>query len=542
MGKIPTTPARMSKKPRSKTTTTSSAEQILLDSPKPKKRKVRRRIAQTFLLILIPLALFSYLTNPFVRFSIIIDPYKKYEYVDGQVKLETDSALIVQDDAFFRRLAQLKSGWHIVENRFSRGGKAQQGSIDDIIREIHEVRFDPSEPYLISGDHFSQLYPRSLGIFYQTLLDPRTALDEQDWKNRQLIYLKTTAYALQAYEQSDRLSTTIVPIGPRSVVLVNYYAPPSDTLYSLLFALKVMQDSSELQVLYPFGEPTVNSPYTLDISQQANTLFEQHKPTLQRYLTQYFDQVYDPKTGLVRKDILLSGTKDIAKRSSAFYDNVVFWRTMQLAQILGLSETNPAFLDQLKHRILAEFWLEDEGYFLEDLSEKSIAEKYYSSDWLVALMTGFLDPRNPEDRPYIQRSVAYIQRNAIDQPFGLQYHPDIRKEQRYFVPGWVAPAYGATAIWSHWGMEYIKTLVRLAEITGDEIYLQQADVQLSAYTFNMKRYLGYPEVYTPQGDFFSQTFYKSVRRTGWVVNFEQARAMYEWVRENWQNSFTELTN
>lgn len=497
---------------------------------KQRRRKMQRRMILGLVLILIPLAFFSYLTNPFVRFSIIVDPYKQVQYTQGQFQLVNDSSIIVKNDAFFKRLALLKSGWHIVGNRFGGGAKTREASVDEIIREIHTVRFNPDVPYLISGDHFSVLYPRSLGIFYNSLLDPRTALNQEDWKNRQLIYLKTTAYALQVYDQSDRLSTTIVPVGPRSVVLANYYAPPSDTLYSLLYALEVMQSSEFIKETYPFAEERSDIA-SVETSQQAQTLLIQHTDSLQRHLQKYLDDVYDPNTGLVRKDILLSGTKDIAKRQSAFYDNVILWRTLQLAQDLGLMEKDDQMLADLKQRIIATFWLEQDGYFVEDLSEMGISNRYYSSDWLIAFMTGFLDVNNPEELRYYRRIVSYIQRNAIDQPFGLQYHPDRRREQLYPLSGTVAPAYGSTAIWSHWGMEYIKLLTLLSQKTGDRIYLEQAEAQLSAYTFNMKRYRGYPEVYDKEGDFFRQSFYKSVRRTGWVVNYEQARAMYQWTRE-----------
>lgn len=501
-------------------------------APSQRKKKYRRRVYALIALMVIFIGLFSYLTNPFVRFSIIIDPYHTISEQEGQFLLSGDRSIIVKEDAFFRRLAVLKSGWHIVGSRFTGGPKSKNTTIDEIIREIHELRFNPELPFLISGDHFSMLYPRSLGIFYHSILDPRTALDQQDWNNRQLIYLKTTAYALQVFQESDRLSTTVTPIGPRSVALLNFYAPPSDTLYSLLYALQVLQDEYFLKRTYPFFTGG-DTQYPLQTRKQAIALLETHKAGLTWHYNEYRRQVFDESTGLIRKNISISSTKDIARRQSAFYDNVIFWRTTQMAQELGVIPSDPVFLSQMKERILSTYWLENEGYFLEDLSQSGVQKKYYSSDWLIVQMTGFLDPRNPVEREYFTRSVQYIQRNAIDQPFGLQYQSEIREDQLTGVAGLLAPEYGATAIWSNWGMEYIKLLIHLAQTTGDEIYLQQADQQLNAYAYNIKRYRGYPEVYDENGDFFRQTLYKSVRKTGWVVSYEQARAMYDWTRENW---------
>lgn len=495
------------------------------------KRKKYRRPIIWFVVFTVLVAIFSYLTNPFVRFSLVRDPYKRIETIGDQFILEDDKQLILRDNAFFRQLAKLKSGWHIVGNRFSRDKKSKSATVDDIIVELHELRFNPEEPYLISGDHFSVLYPRSLGIFYHSLLDPRTALDQRDWERRQLIYLKTLAYVLNAYRGADRLSTTIVPVSPEAVALLNVYAYPSDTLYSMLYALNVLKSEDLLTHTYPF-QPTGDQPtFSLQTQKEAEGLLEKNKEELHRHYQNYRNTVFDESTGLVKKNLLLSGTKDIAKRSGAFYDNVIFWRTTQLAQELGVVEKDEQFLADLKQRILTTYWLDKEGYFLEDLSTKGMNDKYYSSDWLIVLMTGFLDPTKNEERPYFIRSLEYIQRNAIDQPFGLQYSPQRRDEQPYFWVKWFAPDYGSTAIWSHWGMEYIKLLCILADQTGDEIYLQQAEQQLTAYTYNIKRYRGYPEVYTKEGDFFQQRSYRSVLQTGWVVNFEQARAMFESVRE-----------
>lgn len=486
-----------------------------------------------FYLLVVLLAVFSYLTNPFVRFTLVVDPYNEIEEVEGgQLKLKENASLILRQDAFFSHLAYVKSGWYILSSKFVGGHKTSTTNVDEIIGEIHALRFNPDLPFLISGDHFSVLYLRSLGIFYHSVLDPRTALSDTNWRNRQLITLKTTAYALQVFAQAERLSTTIVPVGPRSVALVNIYAPPSDSLYSLLYALDTMVSSDEILTRYPYGSPEERAAQrSLSISTAATELKAQYQESLQGHFNRYWEQVYDPATGLVRTDILLSGTKDIARRQGAFYDNVIAWKTHALAQKLGLIPAQPAFLAEYKTRILDTYWVEEEGLFLEDLSQESIENNWYSSDWLIAFQTGFLDAANEKDRVYLIAAVDYIQRNAIDQPFGLQYHSDKRLHRLYTMVRWTSPEYGSTVIWSNWGMEYTKLLIRLAQVTGDETYLQQAGRQLETYTYNIKRYRGYPEVYRDNGDFYRSLWYKSIRRTGWVVTYQQAREMYEWTRE-----------
>lgn len=491
--------------------------------------KKRRLTLETIIIVVIALAFFSYLTNPFVRFSIVKDPILVTQKTNGQFSVVQKNELRSYDNLFTRTVAWIQTGYHIVSNRFNHNRIAQSDSVEDIIREIHTLRFDPQEPFLISGDHFVMLYPRSLGIFYNTLLDPRTALDVADWENRQILYLKTTAYALDAFAHANKMTTTITAIGPSAVTLINIYAPPSDTLYSLLYALEVMQQTETLYTTYPF---TTTATFPLQTKDASEALLNLYRDFLAQEAHEFQTQVTDPQTGLVRKDIQLSGTKDIAIRESAFYDNVMLWKTVALAQELGLMNKNQAELENLKQRIITTFWLPDEGYFLEDLSDEAKTHKYYSSEWLIAVMTGFLDPKNPQERTFLERNVVYIQKEHIDQPFGLRFHNDKRNNRLHTIPRLFTNAYGGNTIWSNWGMEYIKLLMHLYQETCNQSYLVVAQTQLTAYTQNIKTYHGYPEVYQPDGTLYQSTLYRSVIRTGWVVNFEEAQAMFDWTMQN----------
>lgn len=479
---------------------------------------------------LLLLAIFSYLTNPFVRFTAIVDQYTVVTVEDGLFMIEPSAGLLLRDNRYTRTFALMKSGWHIVTGKLSGGPKGPKSNEDDIINAIHQLRFNLDWPFLISGDHFSAFYPRSLGIFYHSLLDPRTARSEADWHHRQLIYLKSTAYALDVFSKSDRLATTIVPIGVRSVALINVFAPPSDTLYSLLYALTVLQDPGTSTVQYPYDPPpdSYGAHAQLKTQRAGKILLDANRDTLRQHWLRYREQVYDETSGLIRTDVRLSGVKDMAKRESAFYDNVIFWKTARLARDLDIGpEITDQFLDDLKNRIIGAFWDEESGIFIEDLSTRSRTQSYYSSDWIIAYQTGFLSPADSEERRYLIRSVDYIHDRGIDEPFGLKYHTDPRPWQLYPLIRWTAPSYGSDAIWSNWGMEYVKLLTHLARETGDKRYLQLAGTQLEKYTYNITRYRGYPEVYNKHGDFFRQGVYKSVRQTGWVVSYEQARVIYD---------------
>jgi hypothetical protein len=494
-------------------------------------KKVAKRLQKTgarwlpyIIAIYITVGIASHLTNPFTRYTIVRMPFQTSVGDDGQLQLVEEGGLRLRKNRLYGVFVWLKSGYHIVQNVYTGGKPSKAETLNEVISDIHKLRFDPNEPYIISGDHFSTLYIRSLGIFYHTLLDPRTALNDEDWINRQKIYLQTTAYALDVFKDSDRLSTTIVPVGVNSVSLMNVYSTPSDTLYSLLYALDTMMSSSTLENIYPMK---TLPKYQLQTQHAALALLNANRTDLQRHYKTYLDTVVDPETTLVRKDILLSGTKDIAKRESAFYDNIMLWKTHQLAQKLNLTESNPAQLEQLKQKILSTYWSPEMGCFLEDQSQEAIDHKYYSSDWLIILKTGFLDPFQDTDRKYYIDCVSYIQKERIDQPFGLKYQQEIRKHRLHNIVRMTAPEYGSTTIWSNWGMEYIKLLVLLSETTQQPEYLKHAEQQLNSYTDKIVEYGCYPEVYDGHGRMFKNFLYKSVCQTGWVVTYEQAKAMID---------------
>lgn len=463
-----------------------------------------------------------HMANPFTNLS-IVTPTHQIETGEGQdISVDTLSTPILLENKVVRDIALLEQGVRIANNVYTGSPEASGMTVDQIIGQIHTLRFNPQNPYLISGDHFSILYPRSLGIFYHSLLDPRTALEETDWRNRQSVYLKTTAYALDVFAQSDELSTSIVPLGGRFVTLANFFTTPSDTLYSLLYALDVLQDSSFLRTVYPFTPK--KGDYQLSTKQSAIELTEKHQETLRRHFKKYLETVQDPKTKLVRTDIFLSSTKDSTKRQSAFYDNVILWRTKQLAQKLAITPPNQDELDVLKEKILATYWDEKQGYFKESLSQTG---SRYSSDWLIVLMTGFLNPRKATESHYFTSSIAYIKTAKIDHPFPLRYQLENDREDQYELLKLMAPSYAGEAVWSNWGMEYIKLLTILGVTQQNPAYLADARQYLDQYTENILKFRGYPEVYDKNGEIFISPAYKSVRQTGWVVSYEQARAMLD---------------
>ncbi len=473
------------------------------------------------------LVLYSAFSNPYGRLSRVRSPFES-KRTGRTIKLIKRFDLEVRKSRFWVWFAYAKCGWHIASNIHA-GAKARKShSAENVIRDIHKTRFDPHKPYLISGDHFNVFYPRNLGVFYYAMLDPRCALGKIDWENRQRIYLQTTAYALAAFGAYGDCTTTIVPIGPEAVACINIYHYPSDALYGILFALAGLRDNSFFAKRYPFER---ENSFGLETKEAAETLIEENHDLLTDLIKKYYAQIFDEKTGLIRTDIRISSAKDITLRQSAFYDNVILWKTFALARMLGIEGIPEIDLPALKARILKTYWYEEGGYFLEDQSPEGIAGKYYSADWLGAYFTKFLDPANPEERVYLERATAYTIAQGIDMPFPLRYQETDRASRQVPIVRLVVPSYGGSAIWSFWGAEFIKLLVALSEYTGNEALLDRAARHIASYEKNMVRFRGYPEVYDTEGNMLRTPLYQSVRQTGWVVGFEQAVSMWKSMKE-----------
>lgn len=469
--------------------------------------------------ILVWLMLAAYFTNPFSSLSIIKRPYVVHIWGKTLRAVNNNDRLKVRQRLWWRVFAIVKCGVHILHTRYISSPRSRGADVEAIIRDIHALRFNPQKLLLISGDHFNGLFVRNLGVFYYPTLDARIS---GDWQHRQAVYLQTVAYALGVFSQRPIPVTTIVPTGGYRATCVNFYAYPSDTIYGILYALAALVGDEK-------AAPDAYAPvrHTLQTVQAARELRARYMPTLQSLYEHYRHKVFDDAAGLVRKDLHLSGAKDITRRASAFYDNVIFWKTTQLAMRFGLIPEDKLFLSALKKRIIATFWLEQEGYFLEDLSKESMAHAYYSSDWLIVLATGFLHPARKQDRPYFTRSISYIQAQNIDQPFALKYQAATRAHRQFWAVRLAVASYGGDAIWSFWGMEYIKTLLLLYKATGEGQYLTAARQHIHAYKMAMIKNGGFPEVYDADGTLLQTPLYRSIRQTGWVIGFEQVLAMYK---------------
>ncbi len=447
------------------------------------------------------------------------------KYPPFTTKLQNDQIRIEKNDSIFsplkhhKALVYVRAGLRIGKAKFSKEAPLK-GTEKEIIKQIHTIRFYPQNPYVITGGHFYQLFVRNLGIFYNALLDSRIPCSQTDWLNREKIALKTVALDLAIFDLAGKEYTTIVPIRNNIFTCINLYARPSDSLFAILYTLLALSDDTFLETIFPAKKLTKKMLHT---KQAAYTLYTQYETLLKNLITAYLSEVVDPATHLVKTHVLLASARDGIKRQSSFYDNVIAWATVRFAKQLHLYQINESELEQWRKKIIEIFWDTKEGIFIDDLSNFSKEQKIFSADSFIVLSTGFLNLNNTNDMHYLQQIVSYVKDKKLDTPLPLHYSTLDLPKNLYRPVRHFAPSYMGTSIWSHWGMEYIKTLIYLGMFKTK--YWIEAKRHLESYKKNIVQYGGYPEVYDKNGDILHSRLYRSVLHNGWVINYEQTKML-----------------
>lgn len=448
-----------------------------------------------------------HLANPYARINFVDQPYVT-NTKNGEITYSQNYKPEMLGGDLASLLGYYRSGFLILQNTIVGGQPIQSDSADEIIKTIHKKRFDPSKPYLISGDQFSVLYTRNLGVFYNQLLNPNTAHSKTDWENRQRIYLQSVLYGIDGLSASATTRTTIVPIGPRTSAATQVHPGGigSDSVYGILYALDTLSTPLESN----------NGQYSRQTKKAAKQVIESKKEQLRYIVINYLNEVQNPQTKLVRTGIHLSSARDGVIRKSSFYDNVVLWKTLQLADKLGIYTTSQTSLNHLRKQIIATYWNEEKGYFNND-QEHAV----FSSDWLLAYPTEFLNIKNKDDRAKTERIIQYIRKEKLASPLPIKYQVDNDVEAPWAVKTFV-PNYGGNAIWSYWGAEYMTLLANMYTHTQDKSYLDEGIAASKEYRKKIVQYGGFPETFNEKGEFLQNGVYKSIRITGWVVQFEYA--------------------
>ncbi|MBA3724175.1 MAG: hypothetical protein H0W89_04795 [Candidatus Levybacteria bacterium] len=441
--------------------------------------------------------------------------------VKNQIVLQQNHQLSFTHKHYHKFYTYIRAGLRIGKTAIAIE-KPLQGTEEEIIKQIHAIRYNETNPYVITGGHFYQIFVRNLGVFFNALLDPRIPSTEEDWFLRQSIALKTLAHDLTLFTLAGKEFTTLTPVSKDLYTGLNLYARPSDSLHAIVYTFSALINDRFIEERFPMKHV---SKRPLQTKKTGHDLLQKYTSSLKDLIQTYYEELIDPKTHIIKKNLLLSSARDGIKRQSSFYDNVILWSTIRLAKELGLHTISDKQLALWKKDIITAFWDKEEGIFLDDLSPLSQKKKLFSADIFIVTSSGFLNIRYIKERKMLLQMIQYVKKHKLDRPFPLHYSAFDQPKKLYRPVRHFAPSYMGTSIWCHWGMEYIKVLISLSKENVE--LLIDAKKHLATYKANIEKYGGYPEVYDTDGKILNTRLYRSVLYNGWVINYEQTKMLLQ---------------
>lgn len=352
-------------------------------------------------------------------------------------------------------LFHLREGLQMFQRRIAvakSGTKKYTGDAAEICQQIVADCWNGTF-FQVSTGHFSLFYMRDFGMCVDALLKLGYKKEVE----------KTLQFALTVYSREKKVSTTISREGKGFDVFT--YAP--DTLAFLLYSLR---------------------------KANAKELVDVYKPFLEQQISHFFNTVVDSETGLVKKNKNFSSIKDHAKRSVSCYDSCCIAVVAREAQLLEL--LHPFENYNYKKLLKDSFWI---GSYFKD----TLTHDYPSGDanifpyWFKLF----------EEKAMIQKSIAAIQKEKLDQPFPLKYSGAV--SDRFFFPlSLLAPNYEGNSVWPHLGLCFIEVVASVDKKLAKK-YLQQ-------YKLRIEEHQNFLELYDPAGKPYNTLFYYTDEGMVWA--------------------------
>jgi hypothetical protein len=478
---------------------------------------------------------YSVFTNPQLYFSFSTKRFVAYKFFNHRLR-QFNHQKPRHLNKIFAIIPWLRESFLIVLRRqslakfFKNLATSRKLNYEMIFQKIVVKRFNPRNPYLTSGDHFSSFYPRNLGLFYKYALSPVTCTNLSDYQNRLSMYLNSLHFSLEFYENKS-LSTTIVPIWRSVFYSCNIFREPADTLLSILLSLDYLINYKDYKHLKSTSKDWLMA--TDQASLKATEMLEKYKLDLYTKLLDLLAKI-NPDLCLIDEKFTLSGIRDGVVRKSSFYDNVCLYKTIELAlklEIVNEEELQSYEIPKnIKKSIIQKFInnkiiLDELANKKEILNGSKMLKDCLSADFLIACSLEFFDLNEETEKDYIVNTILAFKEYGLIHKTGIQYSYNNPKNE-YWLVKLFAPSYMGKSIWSHWSTELaivIKVCLN-SENTLQREVLQEISKNITDTIYQkVIKYQGYPELYDLNENIYANWFYSSILETGWIVNYEYLR-------------------
>src|SRR3569833_2151924 len=135
-------------------------------------------------------------------------------------------------------IANMLQAVNFISDRFLRPAQHASSDVHQMFAASMTSAFAEAESFLVTGaPHASAYYPRDFAWFYPDVLDPDTIIDSEDAVRRVRLLERSVHLMLEAV-RCGVVTTTIVPMGRKRYIGIDYFSRLSDTLLGILAGLE----------------------------------------------------------------------------------------------------------------------------------------------------------------------------------------------------------------------------------------------------------------------------------------------------------------
>ncbi|RTL66688.1 MAG: hypothetical protein EKK41_18140 [Hyphomicrobiales bacterium] len=427
----------------------------------------------------------------------------------------------IQKSLLARLAAQSKQLRTFLAHRTRPDVRLQWNSIAELYRASVQQAFDSKAPFIVTGAPHAAYYPRNFACFYPDLLDPVTIIDAEDAANRSDLLVKSVALICSALKAGVH-TTTLVPITSHSIVGINYFASPSDTLLGLLAALKQLLAAGDyadgrFAAIYARAANegrAIRAAYAQDIAEAVERLATE--------LVLHHVAATGADCLLCDSKRPRSAVTDARAERARFVTNANVWTTFSWAIDLDFVDLGAIerklgrTLQRYKRELFAAF--APNGFVLHSLEPPAPVPSHNISLDFAHIRNGFWDMNEPGERSLFRNTAEHILR---DPKFWTQDRllvVSIKRPRERLIHRVLAPGYQGRNAWPALNVEFADRLLDLARWEGPR-YSAQARSLLRAVVSIVARHGGYPELIAPDGAIYRTWGYQSALAHSWFPRF-----------------------
>jgi hypothetical protein len=410
---------------------------------------------------------------------------------------------------------------NFVGDRFLRKTRHTSADIDELYTASMNSAFSATESFLVTGaPHASAYYPRDFAWFYPDVLDPDTIMDSADAVRRVRLLERSVRLMLEAV-RAGVVTTTLIPVGRKRYIGINYFSRPSDTLLGILAGLE--------QII---GADQRASASYLGLSQGAHAgrlLLHEYREDLKHAiieLARSLEPFDDGGTSYLLCDAaaLRSAATDTRAERRRFVTNACVYATFLRAidlGVIGVGELEQVLgreLSTYKAQLLCLFG--KHGYISHSLDCDDEPPASSVALDFVNVQRGFWDLKGERERALFAATTdLVIAEPRFRVPNTFHFLVSVNNPRRKMVHKIAAPTYQGRTSWPTFNVEFADRMLDYDDFSGTDRYRSCARHILSDIGAATRLHGGYQELLTDQGFKYQTWAYRGAVAHSWFPRF-----------------------